>query len=198
MTATDSVKVLEKTTPQLRAQLVDEAANPLSKGDVTSITVSLYDQATDGAINSRTDVSLLDVNGGALAADLTITGATAANPVVVTAASHGLRTGDEVYITGVGGMTELNGRKFDIVVLDANRFELRREDGRDHTAYTSGGTIYAGLFTWDMAEADNAIIGSTTIGEYERHVVELSFGYSTSGKGRFELYVDVRQLSKVS
>ena len=49
-------------------------------------------------------------NGGqVLETAKTITGATQANPVVVTtSAAHGFSNGDEVFITGVVGMTELN------------------------------------------------------------------------------------------
>jgi hypothetical protein len=70
----------------------------------------------------------------------TITGATAANPVVITATSHGFANGDEVYISGIVGMTELNGRRFIVANKAANTFELEDEDGSGYTAYTSGGT----------------------------------------------------------
>src|SRR5688572_7826797 len=61
-----------------------------------------------------------------------ITGATAASPVVITAVGHGLETDDEVQIDSVGGMTELNGRRFIITVINANSFSLRDEDGTGH------------------------------------------------------------------
>jgi len=75
----------------------------------------------------------------------TITGATAANPVVVTSTAHGLSNGDEVFISSVVGMTELNGRQFKISNVTANTFELQdmsstNVDGSGYTAYTSGGT----------------------------------------------------------
>ena len=43
-----------------------------------------------------------------------ITGITQANPAVVTSSSHGYSNGDEVYITGVVGMTEVNGKNFKV------------------------------------------------------------------------------------
>jgi len=70
----------------------------------------------------------------------TITGITQANPAVVTATGHTFSTGNTVDISGVVGMTEVNGRSFKITVLDANTFELVDEDSTTHTAYTSGGT----------------------------------------------------------
>lgn len=75
----------------------------------------------------------------------TITNATQADPVVVTSTAHGLSNGDEVFITGVAGMTELNGRNFLIANVTANTFELQDLNGDDvdgsaYTAYSSSGT----------------------------------------------------------
>lgn len=69
-----------------------------------------------------------------------ITAATQANPVQITATGHGYSTGDEVYISDVGGMTELNGKRYRITYVDANNFTLDGVDGTGYTAYTSGGT----------------------------------------------------------
>lgn len=84
--------------------------------------------------------------------DKSITGITQANPAVVTATAHGFVTGNLISISGVGGMTEVNGRSFTITVLDNNSFQLNGEDSSGHTAYTSGGT----------ASRQN---GATTIGD---------------------------------
>lgn len=70
-----------------------------------------------------------------------ITGATQANPCAITAAAHGYATGDEVYIDGILGMTELNKRYFIITVTGANTFTLNGVDSTAYTAYTSGGTV---------------------------------------------------------
>jgi hypothetical protein len=75
----------------------------------------------------------------------TITGATQADPVVITSTAHGLSNGDEVFIDDVVGMTELNGRSFLIANVAANTFELQTlggvdVDGTGYTAYSSGGT----------------------------------------------------------
>jgi hypothetical protein len=72
-----------------------------------------------------------------------ITGATAANPVVITSNNHGLQTGDTCRITGVVGMVEINDRTFTVTRVDANTFSLDGEDGTGHTAYSSGGTFTA-------------------------------------------------------
>ena len=70
----------------------------------------------------------------------TITGATAANPVVITSNSHGFSNGDKVIISGVLGMTELNNREFTVAGATANTFQLSGVNGSGFTAYTSGGT----------------------------------------------------------
>ena len=69
-----------------------------------------------------------------------ITGITAANPAVVTSASHGFSNGDRVYITGVAGMSELNNRHFVVANVATNTFELTGENSTNYDAYTSGGT----------------------------------------------------------
>lgn len=53
-----------------------------------------------------------------------ITAITQANPGVITAPYHGLATGDEVYLSGIEGMTELNGRVATVTVIDADNFSI--------------------------------------------------------------------------
>ena len=71
-----------------------------------------------------------------------ITGATQANPVVITAPNHGFTNGMEVYISGVAGMTELNSSsEYTIANVTTNTFELSGVNGTGYGAYTSGGTV---------------------------------------------------------
>jgi hypothetical protein len=70
-----------------------------------------------------------------------ITNITQANPAVVTVASHGYTNGTDVWINSVGGMTELNGRRFRIANVTTNTFELSGVDSTSYTTYTSGGTV---------------------------------------------------------
>jgi len=74
----------------------------------------------------------------------TISAITAANPAVVTSSSHGYSNGDFVNISGVVGMTEVNGKTFKVADKTTNTFELQNVDGTDinsssFTAYSSGG-----------------------------------------------------------
>jgi hypothetical protein len=72
-----------------------------------------------------------------------ITGATAANPVVITSNDHGLQTGDTCFIESVIGMTEINDETFTVTRVDANTFSLDGEDGTLYVPYVSGGTFDA-------------------------------------------------------
>lgn len=71
---------------------------------------------------------------------LNITAATQANPCVITINAHGYSNGDRVYISGVGGMTRLNGRTFTVAGVTANTFQLSGIDSSAYAAYTAGGT----------------------------------------------------------
>ncbi|HZX69766.1 MAG TPA: ubiquitin-activating E1 FCCH domain-containing protein [Rhodanobacter sp.] len=71
---------------------------------------------------------------------VTITGITAANPAVVTSASHGLLSGDVVQIDAVVGMTELNGQRFTLGATTTDTFALLGVDSTLYTAYSSAGT----------------------------------------------------------
>jgi hypothetical protein len=68
-----------------------------------------------------------------------ITAATAANPVVVTALAHGFADGDLVDITGIAGMNALNDRRFTVAAATTDTFALAGEDGTGHAAYAGGG-----------------------------------------------------------
>lgn len=73
-----------------------------------------------------------------------ITGITQANPAVVTySGADTYANGDEVEISGVLGMTQVNGRRFTVANVNAgaNTFELSGVNSTGYTAYSSGGTV---------------------------------------------------------
>ena len=84
-------------------------------------------------------------DGGAiLESNKTITGITQANPGVVTSTAHGFSNGNTIVISGVVGMTQVNGKRFKVASVTANTFALQTIDGTNvnttsYTAYTSGG-----------------------------------------------------------
>ena len=68
-----------------------------------------------------------------------ITGVTQANPAVVTSAGHGLSNGENVRITGVSGMTQINNGIFTTANVATNTFQLSGIDSSAYTAYSSSG-----------------------------------------------------------
>lgn len=73
-----------------------------------------------------------------------VTGATAANPVVVTAPSHGFAGGDRVRISGIKGMTALNDRVFVLSGVTADTMSLTDRETGDPVDGTLFGTYAAG------------------------------------------------------
>lgn len=76
-----------------------------------------------------------------------ISAITQANPAQITVTSHGYSSGDELYLNGIGGMVNLNGRNVLINVVDANNFTITDLFGNNinstsYPAYTSGGNAY--------------------------------------------------------
>lgn len=69
---------------------------------------------------------------------------TKSDPALITATGHGFETGDPVFIQGISGMTELNGKEFTATVLDANNFSINI-DSTGFNTYSSGGTA-SGLY----------------------------------------------------
>jgi hypothetical protein len=120
-------------------------AHPEAVASAATTTGAVTEKYVVTAVSRDTgEESLRGVSG----TTTTITAATKANPVVITAAGHPLSDLDEVFITGVGGMTELNGKRFRVSNKTANTFELQTFDkvdldGSNYTTYTTGGTAAA-------------------------------------------------------
>jgi prepilin-type N-terminal cleavage/methylation domain-containing protein len=75
-----------------------------------------------------------------------ITGATQANPVVVTSTGHGFSNGDYVYISTISGMTELNSNTYKVANQATDTFELQtiagaNVNGTGYTAYSLDGIV---------------------------------------------------------
>ncbi len=83
----------------------------------------------------------LDTGLATLTADLTknITAITKANPGVVTAVAHGFTTGQKIYLSAIGGMTQLNGQLVTLTSTGVDTFTIG-VNTTSYTTYTSGGT----------------------------------------------------------
>jgi len=89
---------------------------------------------------------ILKDGGNALETGVSITDITAASSGVVTAPNHGYNNGDEVYFSGIVGMTELNGQFALVANSGVNSFCITDVDGTyfdtsGYTAYASGGEV---------------------------------------------------------
>lgn len=80
--------------------------------------------------------------------NLTVTNITQANPAIVTVSSmNNVETFDTIIITGVVGMTEVNGLPYVVGEISGSTFKLwefpsyKNVDSTGFTAYTSGGTV---------------------------------------------------------
>jgi hypothetical protein len=80
----------------------------------------------------------------------TITAITRANPGVVTCTAHGFDTGDQIYITDVLGMENVNENTYTITKINDNSFSIG-VDTSGYEIYTSAGTATQRLF---YAEGD--------------------------------------------
>ncbi len=77
-----------------------------------------------------------------LNAAITVSAATAANPVVLTRTSDTLLANDDlILVTGMDEMVELNGRVFKVAAVTLTACELVDEDGTGFTAETTGGQL---------------------------------------------------------
>lgn len=100
-----------------------------------------------------TAVATMELNAAGGEAAKTITGATNATPIVITATAHGYNNGDEVVIAGVGGNTAANGARI-VASATTNTFALTDQSGANvagNGAYTSGGT--ATRWVWARSQA---------------------------------------------
>jgi hypothetical protein len=76
----------------------------------------------------------------------TVSGATRANPVVVTANGHGFATGQYVYLSGIKGMTQINNQYFRVGAVTTNTFALLNPttganiNGTSYNNWQSGGS----------------------------------------------------------
>ncbi len=90
----------------------------------------------------------LKESGQVLESDITITGITQADPAVVTVSGTAPADGEQIYITEVVGMTEINHTRVYYTVANrtATTFEVQDQDGVNvdstgFTAYSSGGVV---------------------------------------------------------
>lgn len=124
---------------QTHDQIWGVAARTINGSDVRCVEV----MARDFDANGDDDISDAFFVDCGLSYDdpKAITGATRANPVVLTVAGHGFANGDLVDVADVAGMTALNGNRYTVASAAADSFALEGVDGSGFAAYGSGGVV---------------------------------------------------------
>ncbi len=126
----------------------------------------------------------VDSSGTDLKRNIAISGASQANPcVITTTVNHNLKTGNQISLFGVGGMTQLNGQVAFVTVLTATTFSLDGIDSSAYTAYTSGGyvstaenaKILIDVFTNDRDPNDQTQLNNLIQNPYEGNCTNLTF-----------------------
>lgn len=110
---------------------------------VSQITSSAWPMNGVSSIDTIDGYTVFTSNEGAApvyAVVTAITNITNASPAVVTDIAHGYSDSDQVLIESVGGMTQINGRTFTILIVDADTYQLVGIDSTSYSGYTSGGT----------------------------------------------------------
>ena len=186
----------EGSTAFYRASISDEKGVRISSSDINSITLTLYDVASGSVINSRDGQDVNGANNGTyVSSNAGITGATNADPIVITSNAHGLSSKDIVNVSGVLGIPNANGT-FGITKVDANSFSLDRS--ASNGTYTSGGTWTYSLFTMELGADDNTIVGSGVGADQpELHRALFTVTYDTTRTITHEVDLYVQQLTKV-
>ena len=130
--------------------------------DQTTVAHAYQQQVIDSAAaqsfnfldTTANGFTVADTAGGVSSRHATITGITAADPVVITHSAYAFQTNQIVRLTDLGdvgvqdnGMEQLNNNRYLIVVLSATTFSLKDVltgepiDGTTFTAYVAGGRI---------------------------------------------------------
>lgn len=125
----DTLYIVHKDHPLRKLQRSSHTSWTLSEPDITT--------GPFRTVNSNRDHKLT-----ISAPTANVTGATQANPCVVTCSGgHPFVNGQYVTFASVGGMTNLNGNTYIVASATATTFALSGVDSSGFGAYTSGGTV---------------------------------------------------------
>lgn len=110
--------------------------------------VTVYRNASPVTVGAGAGEIAIDYTTGIVTfvPDITkvISAITQANPgKITTTTAHGLSNGWLVYLSGIGGMTQLNGQTVTVTVVDADEFTIG-VNTTSYGAYTSGGSVTKG------------------------------------------------------
>jgi hypothetical protein len=125
-----------------------EQAVATGDGVTSNLTLSnlshvpaLRNSVTLSTVINDESVSFLDNGSGAfLSEGFSITGISQAASAVVTAPAHTIQPGENVYISGVLGMTQINGGPFAVTAVGGNDFTIA-VNSTNYSAYQANGLV---------------------------------------------------------
>ena len=142
--AYEQVLIFDTNMPEIISN-GDFSNNNITIGASADYEVNVHVNAESGGTGKtiEVDVFMIAASGNSITAG----GITQANPGVVNLTSHPFNDGDRVKISGVSGMTEVNGQIYTVAGAGANDFQLNDDNGGNintggYGAYTSGGTVF--------------------------------------------------------
>jgi hypothetical protein len=142
------------TTEVDRKAITDPITTTFLTG-ATPYSIATVHFTVSEANGNLTEAGQFDSNNGlanhALFGTGAITGATQANPVVITDVAHGLTSGTRIKILGVLGMTQINftgATWYYVSVLTADTFSLYSDAGLTTTVNGTGYSAYSSAGTW--------------------------------------------------
>ena len=139
-----------------------------------------------------TPIQYVDITSGVDGAGKAISGASKANPCVVTCTSHGFSNGAQIYIYGVVGMVQLNNIRYTIANVSTHTFELQGVDSTLYTTWSSAGTATKYGTTTDPFKSVNAaVVLGAAIGQDIRMAKTAAYTTVTSTFGWTENSVTV-------
>jgi len=114
----------------------------------TVTTQSIGGQNVLGGEVSLGDSTMVSTHTYSASATASVSAITQADPGVATATAHGFSDGQEVQLTGITGMTELENEVVVVTSKDANTFQLYINGGADRALDTAGsGSAFSGTCT---------------------------------------------------
>ena len=157
------IAALERSLGQLIDLVVKDDQTPsYSKMAIVPYSMgvnvgSTYAPTIRGAVAAPTPITNI---AWAVGTAKTITAATKANPVKITAAAHGFSNGDFVYISAVTGMTQLNNKIYEVIGKDNDTFQLKGINGTSYSTHSGS----AGRVTKCLVSTCELVVASVNHG----------------------------------
>jgi hypothetical protein len=112
----------------------------------------------------------------------TITGATQANPCVLTASGHTFVAGQQITISGVAGMTQLNGNTYSVASVTPTTVTIS-VNATGFTAYSSGGSAVKAKTAYGTHEVGTNLVLTSTSAAFDADMVGGVFRLYEDGAG---------------